>query len=429
MKSFSIINLGCPKNLVDSERISDIFVKNGYFFKLDGENCHSIVINTCAFIKDAVKESDRVIKRFVRLKKNGKIKKLYVAGCLVSRFKEKIFNLYPSVDAFFDINSYNKIDSFLKNDLFEKMLVNGDEEYYSRFLLTSSHVAYLKISDGCDNNCSYCLIPKIRGRYRSTDLNLIINEAKAISGAGVKELVVISQDTLRYGFDLYRKKMITKLVKELEKIDGIEWIRLMYLYPSEIDYELIKLIKNSSKILHYFDIPLQHVSDRILKMMNRRYDSKKLKETFDLIYKNIPDAWIRVNFIVGFPTETDSDFRKILDFLNSYPVYYVNVFKYSNEEGTAAYNYRQISPDIKQKRYKVVVDVASRRIDDMNKKISGKTFRIIADSSEYGRSYMDAPEIDGRFKVKGFMKKGSFYDVKVIKAKDLTRYCSIVSEV
>lgn len=419
MKRFSIISLGCPKNLVDSEKIADIMYKQGYILE-NKEKLDTVIINTCAFIKDAQKESDSVIKEQLKLKDNKKVRRVVVAGCLVSRYLTNIRELYPQVDLFID-TSPNKStfyrDGIVSLDLFD---------YHSRFLLTRKHLAYLKISEGCDNRCSYCAIPSIKGRFRSRRMKDIIDEVKALSDVGVKELVIISQDTLRYGMDLYGKTKLLSLLERIEAINGIKWIRLMYLYPSLISSEIVRFIKNSKKVLHYFDIPLQHVSDKILKLMNRKYDYKRIRMIFDMIYKEIDDACIRANFIVGFPYEDDNDFKKLKDFINHYPLTYINIFKYSREEGTPSYNLSPLPTKVVNERYKKLITLASKKIDEFNKKIEGKVFTIIADSKRRGRSYMDAPEIDGYFETDKDVKEGCFYKVCVKKAYGLRRRCVLV---
>lgn len=421
MKKFSIISLGCPKNLVDSEKIVDIMCKKGYVLS-DDKLVDTVIINTCSFIKAAVNESDSVIREQLKLKKDKKVKRVFVAGCLVSRYASELEKKYPDVDKF--INTANN-NIFLKNRK-RKFLNLNIFDYHSRFILTKRHVAYIKISDGCDNFCSYCTIPLIKGRFVSRRISDIIDEVKALSDIGVKELIVISQDTLRYGIDIYGKSKLLSLLEKIQKIKGIDWIRLMYLYPSSISPELIKFIKNNKKILHYFDLPIQHVSNKILRLMNRRYDYKSLKKILDIIYKEIEDACIRTNFIVGFPYEDENDFKELKKFISIYPFSYINVFKYSREKDTTSYNFYQNTQNAINERYKELVAIASRKIDEFNKRIKDKEFTIIADTKRLGRSYMDAPDIDGFFETNKDMLVGSFYKVSITKIYGLKRRCILI---
>lgn len=430
MKKLYVVSLGCPKNLVDSERAVSLFLRNNYSITFDVNAATSILINTCAFITSAVKESSRVIGEFIKLKKDGKIKEIFVFGCLVSRFKEALIDRYPEVDLFVDVESLDKVELFLKGKVDDcKILSSRNYFYYqSRFLLTSSHVAYLKISDGCDNFCSYCSIPYIRGRFTSRKIKDIVNEAEVLASCGVKELVIVSQDSLRYGIDIYGKYKIIEILEKLENISSIRWIRLMYLYPSLITRELIRHVKHSEKVLGYFDIPIQHASDKILKLMNRRYTLKELRGVFDMIYSEIENASIRINLIVGFPTEDEKDFKKILYFVDSYPINYINIFKYSPQKGTASFNLGKIDKNIVEKRYRILLEKASVKIDELNKKITGKSFYIIADKENFGRSYMDAPDIDGYFVTSTGMKPGLFYKVNVKKCRGRKRYSVILDK-
>ncbi|MGC8867136.1 MAG: 30S ribosomal protein S12 methylthiotransferase RimO, partial [Elusimicrobiales bacterium] len=416
MKRFHLVSLGCPKNLVDSERIADIFVRNGYIFTSEIE-CDVVIINTCSFLSSATRESDRVIKKFIDFKKKGAIKKVVVAGCMVSRYKQSILKRYPDVDAFVDVESLDGLERFVTTRSSQRLISTSSYFHHSsRFLLTKNHVAYLKISEGCNNMCSYCVIPNIRGYFRSRNIEELIAEAKALADCGVRELVLISQDTLRYGSDIYGKKSIISLIERLEKIPSLSWIRLMYLYPSEICRDLIEYMKNSKKLLPYFDIPLQHASSKILRLMNRRYDEVMMRDLLDMIFSEIKDAAVRTNFIVGFPYETESDFRKVVRIIDDYPFAYVNLFKYSREKGSSSYFFKQIPSNIKNERYKILLSKASIKLNELNRKIQGRDFVVIADSQRCARSYMDAPDIDGIFETDRDMRLGCFYRVNVVSA-------------
>jgi len=423
VKKIYIVSLGCPKNLVDSEVAVSKFLNNNYELVFDETKADIVLINTCAFLKSAIEESDSVINHYLKLKKEKKIESIIVLGCLVERLKKKLILKYPEIDAVFGVGAYDMIDDFLKNKgrYFVKDY-NKRINFEDRTLLTMPHSAYLKIADGCDNFCSYCTIPLIRGRFRSQKMEEVIEEAKALVGSGVKEISLIAQDTTNYGLDLYSKPKLKELLKGIEKIKGLKWIRLMYLYPSSIDLELIKMISQSSKILHYIEMPLQHISDRILKLMNRKYDSKAIYNTIDNIKKHIPDMALRTTYIVGFPEETDKDFKELLKF-NSYARFNsLSVFKYSKEKDTKAYNMKQVGENIKNERYEEIIRSQSEIVDEFNRKIIGRRFKVLFDTPFTARSYMDAPDIDGRFEiVKGKHKTGEFGNIKVLEAKGYVR--------
>ncbi len=426
MKKLYIVSLGCAKNLVDSETIVSKFKEYGFELSFDENNADVVLINTCGFLKSSIKESDEIIKHFIKLKKDGRIKNIVVFGCLVERFKGKIIEKYPDVNGFFGVGAWNFIEKFLKgrdNFFIEE---NKDLSFESRYLLTQKHSAYLKIADGCDNFCSYCTIPLIRGRFRSKNIEDIIEETKKLVKSGAKEISLIAQDTTKYGYDIYGEYKLVELLEKLEKIKGLKWIRLMYLYPSLVDKRLINRIKNSSKIVHYLELPFQHISDKILKLMNRKYDSKKAYEVVDMLKKEISDIALRTTFIVGFPGETEKDFEKLIEFLNYCRFNSVGVFKYSKEEGTKAYSLKQIDRKTKNLRYNKLILAQSKIVDEINKNLIGKEFEVLFDSANIARSYMDAPDIDGRFEIINYKgKPGEFKRVKIIEAKGYLRKATI----
>ncbi|MEF3280615.1 MAG: 30S ribosomal protein S12 methylthiotransferase RimO [Elusimicrobiota bacterium] len=427
MKNFYIVSLGCPKNLVDSEIISAELEKNGYKLSLNVEGSDLVVINTCGFINSAINESKKVIREMIDFKKKGIIKKILVCGCLVERFKDKIFKKNPYIDGFIGIEGKGLI-SFLKKEKVPFYKTYCD--YFpltDRLLLTKPHSSYLKIAEGCDNFCSYCVIPFIRGKFRSKKIEDIIDEAKKLVKIGVKEISLIAQDTTRYGMDLYGRSLLKELLINLEKIKGLRWIRLMYLYPNGVDRDLLKIIKNSDKIINYIEMPVQHSSDSVLKAMNRKYNSKMLMEKMDLIKKIIPDAAIRTSIIVGFPSETEKDFKNLLSFIHRYKPNYISVFKYSREEGTVAYYLKQLPSKIINERYLEILNLNTRIVDEFNKSIIGKEYEVIFDSLNYARSYMDAPDIDGKFEIVNYKAKvGEFKRVKVIEAAGYLRKAEVV---
>lgn len=419
---FSVISLGCPKNLVDSEIITSKLIKKGHNFTYDYSSTDIIVINTCAFLKSAVKESEKVISYYAGLKRKKKIKKIIVCGCLVSRYYDSILKKYPEIDLIVDVNSVNKIN---KLNLKNRINLSSDSKklnFNSRFLLTSPHSVYVKVADGCDNFCSYCTIPYIRGRYKSKSIKDVVNEIKLLSQIGVKEVSLIAQDTTKYGYDLYGDLSLIKLLERIENIKDIKWIRLMYLYPSRISKELVKHISESSKICNYIEMPVQHISDKILKSMNRNYDSLTVYKKIELIRKYIPDVAIRTSLITGYPGETESDFKKLLKFIRDVKFDFLSVFKYSREKGTKAYSMdNQVDYRTKELRFKTLINEQSKIVDSLNKRLKNKEFEVLFDSASKARSYRQAPDIDGYIEViDSSFKTGDFARVKIISSRGYT---------
>ena len=422
MKKIYIVSLGCPKNLVDTETAVYKFAEKGFAITFDEEDADWVLINTCAFLNSAIKESKSAIKNYISLKEKGKIEKILVFGCLVEREKEKLLKEFPEIDGFFGVGSSDCINDFLKgggNYFVKKFHTIGFE---NRLLLTLNHSAYLKIADGCDNFCSYCAIPTIRGRFRSKKIEDVLEEAKLLVKNGVKEISLIAQDTTNYGSDIYSSPKLNNLLMKLEKIKKLKWIRLMYLYPSMIDNELLNIIKSSDKILHYIEIPIQHISNRVLKLMNRRYTSYDIYKKIDLIKGKIKDVALRSTFLVGFPGETDKDFKDLLKFLSYSKFNSLSIFKYSREKGTMSYAMKQLDSRVKNERYKTLVSLQSLIVDELNKSIIDKEFEVLFDSTDTARSYMDAPDIDGKFYISNYMgKPGEFKKIKVLNAKGYIR--------
>lgn len=420
VKKFSIVSLGCPKNLTDAEEISSLASSSGYRLSTD-EKVEVAVINTCAFLKSAVKESESVIEEYVNLKKKGMIKKVIVTGCLVERARWKILEKYPEIDAVIGISSLG----MLKEALSGQSFILGHEKKlftHSRLLLTKKHSVYLKISDGCDNRCSYCAIPSIRGPLRSKPLEAVVSEARALLENGAVEISLIAQDLTAYGMDIYGRPMLKELLKKLSGIKKTKWLRLMYVYPDLLDRELLEIIKDSGNICHYLEMPLQHISDQILKRMNRRSREKTIREKISLARKIIPDIAIRSTFIVGFPGESQRDFSRLLSFVKEAEFENLAVFKYSREKGTAAWHMGETVPAlIKNERYKSIISAQSAVVERRNRAIVGREYLILADSQLSGRSYADAPEIDGRIETNFIMKTGEFYRVKITGADGYIR--------
>ena len=405
MKTILINSLGCPKNLVDSEIIAKSLSDYGYVFTDKIEEADAVIINTCSFIEPAVKEAIDVILETVKYKEKGILKKIIVTGCLVERYKEQIFDSIPEVDVCIGIDGYNDIASVLS--MTEKTIICGPKsavDFMNKERILSDNTAstYVKISEGCDNRCTYCTIPSIRGRFRSRNIEDIYKEVeKLCSDQGIKEITLVAQDTTAYGNDIYGKPSLHLLLKKLETIKPLKWIRLLYCYPELISDELISMIKNSSKILHYIDMPLQHSSDRILKLMGRTGTNARYTELIDKLRSNIPDIVLRTTFIVGFPQETEEDFENLCEFIKKSRFDRAGFFEYCRETGTPAYKLKgQIPKKIKIQRRKEVEKIQYNILQSKNDDRIGMVYSIIIqgisdDGLFYiGRSYAEAYEID-----------------------------------
>ena len=396
MKKVAIISLGCAKNLVDSENILGLLIKNHYQIVSNKDEADILIINTCGFIEASKKESIDVILDNI----NGK-QKVVVTGCLVNRYVEELKKEIPEVDLWIPIRDYPRFNQLLAS--LDKELTNyeGLNDDY-RLVSTGSYSAYLKIGEGCSNCCTYCAIPLIRGPYVSRPFESVIEEAQLLAKQGYKELIVLEQGTTRYGLDLKEKKTIVDLLKELIKIEGLEYVRLLYLYPDEITDELIELIASEEKLTPYFDIPIQHSEDNILKAMNRRGDKKYLTELFTKIRKRIPNAILRTTVMVGFPGETERDFINLTKFIDSVKFDHLGAFKYSKEEGTASYNFpHQVRESTKQRRLDTLMELQQKISYEQNKKHIGETMTGLVAGKENGyyllRSYFNAPDdVDGK---------------------------------
>ena len=423
MKKIALISLGCEKNLVDSENILGLLVKNHYQIVSNKEEADILIINTCGFIESSKRESIETI-----LDNINKKAKVVVTGCLVNRYLDELKKEIPEVDLWIPIKDYyrfNKLLATLDEDLTNYEGLNDKYRYVS----TGSYSAYLKIGDGCSNCCSYCAIPLIRGPYQSRSYESIISEAKELAKNGYKELIVLQQDTTRYGLDLKNKKTIVDLLKELLLIPGLEYIRLLYLYPDEVTDELIELIANEERLTPYFDIPIQHSEDNILKAMNRRGDKEYLRNLFSKIRKRIPTAILRTTVMVGFPGEAEKDFKNLIKFIEEIKFDHLGAFKYSKEEGTAAYNYpHQVRESTKQRRLDTLMELQQKISYEQNKKHINEimTGLVVGKENDYYllRSYFNAPDdIDGKIlfsskrvlnegdKVKVLIKESYVYDL------------------
>ena len=422
------ISLGCDKNLVDSEEMLGLLREKNYSFTDDESEADIIVVNTCCFVNDAKEESINTIIDMAAYRTEGKCKALIVTGCLAERYKDEILKEIPEVDAVLGTSSYDSIvqavEKVLAGEKYEKYcsLERLIVEEKNRIITTGGYYAHLKIAEGCNKACTYCIIPKIRGRYRSVPMEEIIDSAKALVEKGVKELILVAQETTLYGIDLYGEKRLPKLLEELCKITGLVWIRILYCYPEEITDELIEVMKKEKKICKYIDMPIQHASDRILKKMGRRTNQTELKERITKLRKEIPDIVIRTTLISGFPTETDEEHEELLDFVDEMEFERLGVFTYSPEEDTkASVMDGQIDEEVKEKRRNEVMELQQEIVFEKGESYIGKTFMVIiegkiADENAYiGRTYMDAPNVDGNIFITTDeeLMTGDFVKVKV----------------
>lgn len=431
-----VVSLGCPKNLVDSETMLGLIHEENYEITNDPSEAEIIIVNTCGFIESAKEESINTILQMAEYKKSGSCKYIIVTGCLSQRYAEELFNELPEADAIAGVEVYDEIGSIIKRVMNSERFImlerskpdviyTSKETFLPRILTTPSYTAYLKIAEGCDNCCSYCAIPKIRGPYRSKPMEQVLKEAKALADNGVKELIVVAQDTTRYGEDLPGGKLLlADLLKELNKIESLKWIRVMYCYPNNFTDELIETFASLDKVCKYVDLPLQHASNRLLASMNR-YDTREEVETLlAKLRKRIPGIVIRTTFIVGFPGETDADFEELKEFVEQQRFENAGVFAYSQEEGTVAGSMpNQIPDEIKQERYHELMALQAQISEEIHKDTEGQTLEVLVEGIEedgsglhYGRSYREAPDIDGLVFIEnpGDIKPGCFVKVNIL---------------
>ena len=414
----SLVSLGCAKNLVDSEMLIGGLKNENYNIVNNIEDSNTIIINTCGFLDVAREESVDTILQCTELKKKGIVQKLIVMGCFASRYGTELRKEIPEVDEFFGTADHAKILSYITGKDFKK-----DDPDYFRSLLTPNHYAYLKIAEGCDNVCSFCSIPMMRGLQKSNTLEQNLIEAKNLADQGVRELLVIAQDTTTYGWDLKPKSSLHELMHLMENIDGIEWIRLHYAHPAHLNRKMIDKYSSLKKLIPYIDMPTQHGSDKILKNMKRGLDASGIKRRIDLLRNSNDKICLRTSMIVGFPGETDKDFQNLVDFVQDIKFDRLGVFQYSEEEGTsAAIDYKDDIPKrIKQERYDQLMMIQQKINHYKNKDRLGNIEKVIVDvANESGwslaRSYMDAPEVDNYVKINKKLEVGEFYNVKVTKA-------------
>ena len=408
MANIGFISLGCAKNQVDCERMMYRLQEAGHTICPDVVNCDAVVINTCGFIDSAKTEAIDHILQVGQLKQEGLVGKILVTGCLSQRYQQEILDEMPEVDAVLGTGSYTKIvaavEQVLEGDTVADFdSIDAPEEETGRVVTTPEHYAFIKIAEGCDNRCSYCIIPYLRGKFRSRQLDDVLYEARMLAESGVKELIVVAQDTSRYGTDLPgHKRLLPELIRELAKIEKLHWIRLHYLYPDEIDDELIDTIAQEPKVVKYLDIPIQHCNDKVLGLMNRRGDHDYLCQLFKKLRSRIPGLVIRTSVITGLPGEGEEEFTQLCEFLKEQKLERTGAFAFSPEEGTPAAEMEFVDGDVARSRAEMVETIQSRIMDEYNASFIGKTLEVLVDGYDeeieqfYGRTYADSPDIDGR---------------------------------
>ena len=419
------VSLGCSKNLVDTEKMIGIFKKNDFEIVSNPLDAEMIIINTCGFIENSKTEAIDTILEMAKYKEN-KCKYLIVTGCLVERYKEDLEKTMPEVDMFIKFSEYenfwNKIETLLNKEKTNEQLC-----FMDRVITTGENYAFLRIAEGCSNRCSYCAIPFIRGNYVSRKMEDIISEAKKLANNGIKELIVIAQDTTKYGKDIYKEFKLPELLEELTKIEGIKWIRFLYSYPESITDELLKVVKENEKIVKYFDIPIQHLSDNVLKNMNRRTTNERITNIINKIRNEIPQAIIRTTLLVGFPGETSKDFKILYEGVKNLKFDKLGVFAYSKEEGTKAYDMKkQVFRFIKNKRRDKIMLLQREISKELLAKKVGKTYEMLVEGKSFdgscciGRTYMDVPEEDGIVYLKTNKEDliGKFVKVEITSVKE-----------
>lgn len=436
------ISLGCDKNLVDTEVMLGMLASRGYQMTDDENEADIIVVNTCCFIHDAKEESIQNILEMAEYKKGGRLKALIVTGCLAQRYRQEVLEEIPEVDAVLGTASYDKILETIDQVLGGGTAVTmADVDILpqvetKRLVTTGGHFAYLKIAEGCDKHCTYCIIPKIRGSFRSVPMETLLDEARYLAEGGVKELILVAQETTLYGRDLYGRKMLPELLRELCKIEGIRWIRILYCYPEEITDELIQVMKEEKKICHYVDLPIQHANDEILKRMGRRTTKQELKDIIFKLRREIPDICIRTTLITGFPGETSRQHEELLEFVEEMEFDRLGVFTYSPEEDTPAASMPgQVEEEIKEERQAELMELQQEIAFGQAERMTGREVLVmiegkIADENAYvGRTYRDAPNVDGLIFVntEEELMSGDFARVQVSGAVDYDLIGGIVS--
>ena len=441
------VSLGCSKNLIDTEMMIGVFKNNNFTIVNNPREADVIVVNTCGFIESAKEEAINTILEMAEYKKTGKCKILVATGCLVERYKEELKKAIPEVDIFLKYSDYaeekGKSAEIFANVLEriyaeykekDNIIESTNLDFMNRVITTGTNYAYLRIAEGCSNRCTYCAIPNIRGNFVSRKIEDIVKEAKELVESGRKELIIIAQDTSKYGIDIYGKPMLSELLKELCKIEDIKWIRFLYCYPEDITDELINVVKENEKLCKYFDIPIQHISDKILKRMNRKTTSNSIKEKINKLRKEIPSVVIRTTIMVGFPGETEEDFKELYNFVEETKFEKLGAFIYSKEDGTPAATFKdQVHPMTKKSRFNKIMKLQKEISKKNEDKYIGEQVEVLvegitSDEKYYvGRTYRDVPDIDGLayVKVKNIDREliGKYIKAKIVDVKDYDVIC------
>lgn len=432
------VPLGCAKNLVDSERMIAQLKAAGMRLVEDAGEAEVAIVNTCGFIEPAQREAIEILLELGELKKTGSLRAIVAAGCLTQRYREEFLTELPEVDAVLGTGSYDDIveavHGALKGEKIARFAdMSAGKLSGERSLLTPQYSAYLRIAEGCDNRCAYCVIPYLRGPFRSRPMEELLDEATELVKSGTRELMVIAQDISRYGTDLYGKRCLDELVSGLCAIEGLHWVRLHYLYPDELDDSLLAVIARNPKVLRYFDIPLQHINDRVLKDMNRRGNGALIRERIEKIRALMPEAVIRTSLIVGFPGESDAEFDELYDFLAEYKLERAGVFCYSREEGSPAYDMpNQVPEEVKESRRAALFTLQQDIMNEKSAALIGRTLEVLCcgvdeNGQRYGRSYMDAPDIDGVVYFEEEVPEGTFAMVKIHDAAGCELFGEVIS--
>ncbi|MBR3004598.1 MAG: 30S ribosomal protein S12 methylthiotransferase RimO [Lachnospiraceae bacterium] len=430
MKVF-LVSLGCDKNRVDSEEMLGRLSAAGFSFTEDEYEADVIVVNTCCFIDAAKEESIEAILDMARMKSEGKCRKLIVAGCLSERYKDEIITELPEVDAYIGVKELDRLPEIIAEH-------DVSTDSFKRVLTTGGHYEFLKIAEGCNKRCTYCIIPYVRGKYKSYPMEQLLEEAKFLADSGVKELILVAQETTIYGTDIYGRKALPELLEKLCEIDGFRWIRLLYTYPEEITDELLDVIAKNPKIVNYLDMPIQHISDKILKKMGRRTSSADIRNIIARIRQLIPDVAIRTSLISGFPGETDADHAELVEFVKETAFDRLGVFTYSREEGTPAYNFPdQVDEDVKTARRDEIMSLQEQISAENLERSVGRELEVFVegflptDGVFVGRSYMDAPDVDGfvYFKSDYDLMSGDYVLVKINASSDYDLYGEMVEKI
>lgn len=426
--TFALVSLGCAKNLVNSEQMLYLMDEAGFHLVPEAEGADLVIINTCGFIDAAKSEAIDTILEMAELKREGSLGGIIVTGCLPERYKDSILKELPEIDAVLGVGSFadivaaaNTVIEGRSLSLFADNSAAIDE--IPRVVSTGPGWAYLRIAEGCNNFCAFCAIPYIRGRYRSRKMENILEEAKELAARGIKEIIVIAQDITRYGTDIYGKRSLAELCRKLSEIEGIEWIRLHYLYPDQFDDELINEIAANDKIVKYLDIPIQHINDGILKAMNRKGTGNEIRELFRTLKERIPGLVLRTSLIAGLPGEGEKEFEELCEFLKEARIQRVGVFPFSPEEGTPAAKMAHVDSEVAEKRAALIMELQDPIMEDFCQSFVGQTIRVLYEyydeESGYhvGRSYADSPDIDGQVLFSGVCKEGEITDVLITKAE------------